>query len=221
MLADFVLETSVAPGTAATINLAGAAAGRRGFAAAFASGATVFYVMEDGPAWEVGIGTFTDAAPDTLARSKVLRNSLGTTARINFTGTVRVYSTLPADRAVYTDDDGDLVGVTAAKLRAAAGATAIGANLLTAATEAAARAEIDAAPGPQSASGAGQWLIVSAGTGVAATLPAGGTWAWFAISITTATGAVVATDTGIGAGGDTIRAAAAGVQHDGFCWRIA
>lgn len=145
MLADFVLETSVAPGTAATINLAGAAAGRRAFAAAFASGATVFYVMEDGAAWEVGIGTFTDAAPDTLARSTVLRNSAGTTARINFTGTVRVYSTLPADRALYTDGAGDLVGVTAAKLRTAAGATTVGAAVLVAASKAAARGEIDAA----------------------------------------------------------------------------
>jgi hypothetical protein len=144
MLADFVLETAVAPGTAATINLAGALAGRRAFAAAFASGAAVFYAMEDGAAWELGIGTFTDGAPDTLARDTVLRNSLGTTARINFTGTVRVYSALPADRAVYTDDDGDLVGVTAAKLRDAAGATTVGAAVLTAADKAAGRAAIDA-----------------------------------------------------------------------------
>jgi hypothetical protein len=159
MLANFVQETAVNPGTAATINLAGAAAGRRSFAAAFASGAAVFYAIEDGTLWEIGHGTFTDGSPDTLARTAVLSNSAGTTARMNFTGTARVYCILPAERAVYTDADGDLVGVTAAKLRGAAGATTVGAAVLTAADEAAARTAIGAVPaGPIGSSG----LLMSA-----------------------------------------------------------
>jgi hypothetical protein len=145
MLGNFILETTVNPGTSATVQLAGAATGRVGFLDVFGSGAAVFYTMEAAPLFEVGIGTVTAGSPDTLSRDTVLSNSAGTTARLNFTGTTRVYCAPPAERAVYTDGAGDLQGITAAKLRDAAGATTVGGALLTAADAAAGRSAIGAA----------------------------------------------------------------------------
>jgi hypothetical protein len=109
MLASFVQETANAPGTAATINLGGAVAGRVGFAAAYPSGATCFYALDDGTQGEWGIGTVTHGSPVTLVRTTVLGNTAGTTARLNFTAITRVYATLPAERAVWRDPAGLLV----------------------------------------------------------------------------------------------------------------
>lgn len=144
MLANFVQETANAPGTTASINLGGAVAGRRPFIPTFASGSTVFYGMDDGTLAEMGIGVVTAGSPNTLNRTTVLWNSAGTTARMNFLGTVRVYCALPAERHVYTDGTGTLQGVSAAAVRTAAGATAVGAGVLTAVDAAAARAVINA-----------------------------------------------------------------------------
>ncbi len=98
MLANFVQESTSAPGTATTINLTGAAAGRRRFRDAFASGSRVLYTMEDGTQWETGFGTLTHGTPDQLARTEVLDNSANTLARLNFTGVTRVYNIVPAQR---------------------------------------------------------------------------------------------------------------------------
>jgi len=115
MLRDFVEETASAPGTAATFNLAGALTGRVTFGSVFTSGALCFYYMDDGSQAEWGIGTFTSGAPNTLTRTTVLGNTAGTTARLNFTGTTRVYNEIPSARAIYADSNsrvtlpGDLV----------------------------------------------------------------------------------------------------------------
>jgi hypothetical protein len=93
-----VQESASNPGAATTINLAGAATGRRSFVAAFGGGALVDYVIEDGSSWEYGIGTVTAGSPNTLTRTTVVENSAGTTARLNFTGTVRVYCALSMTR---------------------------------------------------------------------------------------------------------------------------
>jgi hypothetical protein len=102
MLANFVQETANAPGSATTINLAGPPTGRRGFLAAFASGASVYYFLDDGTQSEWGVGTVTAGSPNTLSRTSVLGNTAGTTARLNFTGTTRVYNELPAERVFQT-----------------------------------------------------------------------------------------------------------------------
>jgi hypothetical protein len=121
MLANFVLETASAPGTASPFNLAGAATGRIRFRDAFATTATALYVMEDGTQGEWGYGTLTHASPDTLTRT-VIGNTAGTTARLNFASTTRVYCWLPAERALWLDAAGLVQNVTAANLRASAAA---------------------------------------------------------------------------------------------------
>lgn len=111
MLRNFVLESANAPGTGSTVNLAGAATGRRSFAQEFASGAAVFYFMDDGSQQEAGAGTFTAGSPNTLTRTTVLWNSsVGRTSpgRLNFAGSVTVYNALPSERALWLSSAGFL-----------------------------------------------------------------------------------------------------------------
>ena len=115
VLNDRVKETSTSTGTG-TINLAGAAQGFTTFVAGIGNSNTTYYAIhEQGTAnFEIGIGTVTDATPDTLARTTVLNNSLGTTAKINFSGTLDVFCTMPASKSVYLDSTGTPVGAASA-----------------------------------------------------------------------------------------------------------
>lgn len=147
MLGNLVRETATSPGTGTTVTLTGASSGRRTFIQEFGSGASCFYFITDGTQTEAQIGTTAAGPPATLTRgTPVWTSAAGTTSptRLNFTGTVTVYAGLPAQRAVYTNGTGDLQGLTAAKVRAAAGATAVGEAVLTAASAAAARTAIGA-----------------------------------------------------------------------------
>lgn len=74
-LGERVKETTTTTGTG-TLSLAGAATGFRTFVAEIGSGNTCEYLIDDGAGnWELGIGTVTDASPDTLSRNTVLKSS--------------------------------------------------------------------------------------------------------------------------------------------------
>lgn len=107
MLATFVQESANNPGTG-TVTLAGAASGRRTFTNAFANGSAVYYFLDNGSQAEWGSGTITHGSPATLSRGTVLGNSLGTLARLNFSGPLRVYCALPAERFVFRDASGNV-----------------------------------------------------------------------------------------------------------------
>lgn len=79
--AFLVRETSSTAGTV-TQELGGAVSGFQGFVAGVGDGAVVPYLIKHRTAaeWEWGIGTVTDASPDTLARTTVLRSSNGDAA---------------------------------------------------------------------------------------------------------------------------------------------
>lgn len=115
VFANRVLETSTTSGTG-TLTLAGTVAGYQSFASGIGNGNTCYYTIVDGTAnvWETGIGTFTSAG-NTLARTTVLSNSSGTQVAISLAGnTVNVFVTLPAEKAVYFDANGNIgVGITA------------------------------------------------------------------------------------------------------------
>ena len=115
VLNDRVKETSTTTGTG-TLDLAGASTGFVTFVAGIATGNTTYYaIYETGTdKWEVGLGTVTDATPDTLSRDTVLSNSSGNTSKINFAGTLDVFCTLPATKTVYLDSAGDPVGAASA-----------------------------------------------------------------------------------------------------------
>lgn len=94
-LADRVKETTTTTGTGA-ISMGGAAAGFQAFADAFATGDTVYYCIENGTDWEVGIGTLTSGTPWTMARTTVLQSS-NADAAVNWgAGTKNVFATVPA-----------------------------------------------------------------------------------------------------------------------------
>lgn len=80
---------------------------------------------------------------------------------------------------------------------------------------------ITAAPvTPTASAGAGQWVSLTTGSGAAAVLPAGGTWAFFLLNIVVATSTYNSTNTGVAAGGSTAGSANPGTVWVGFCWRV-
>ena len=108
VLADRVQESASAPGTG-SVTLLGAALGYQSFAV-IGNGNTTFYCIADqgGNNWEVGVGTYSSTGP-TLARTTVLANSLGTTAKINFSsGTQTVFVTYPSEKSVNLDSSGNV-----------------------------------------------------------------------------------------------------------------
>ena len=115
VLNDRVKETSTTTGTG-TLDLAGAVTGFVSFVAGIGDTNTTYYaIYETGTdKWEVGLGTVTDAGTDTLSRDTVIDNSSGNTSKINFAGTLDVFCTLPADKAVYLDSTGTPVGAASA-----------------------------------------------------------------------------------------------------------
>jgi hypothetical protein len=113
---DRVRETSTTSGTG-TLNLAGAVTGFQTFVAGIGNSNTTYYaIFEEGTnLFEIGLGTVTDAAPDTLARDTVLSNSSGNTSKITFSGgTLSVFCTMPASKSVYLDSSGNPIGAASA-----------------------------------------------------------------------------------------------------------
>jgi len=98
---DRVKETSTTTGTG-TIDLAGAETGYESFVSGVGTTNTTYYAIELNSAgeWEVGIGTVTDAATDTLSRDTIISSSNGDAA-VNFSaGTKNVFCTLPAKKTI-------------------------------------------------------------------------------------------------------------------------
>ena len=98
---DRVKETSTTTGTG-TLNLAGAEQGYESFVSGIGTTNTTFYAIENNSAgeFEVGIGTVTDASPDTLSRDTVLSSS-NSDSKVDFSaGTKNVFCTLPASRTM-------------------------------------------------------------------------------------------------------------------------
>jgi len=107
---DRIKETTTTTGTG-TLSLAGAVNQFQTFVAGVGTTNTTYYAIEDanGTAWEVGLGTVTDAAPDTLSRTTILASSTGSAISLS-AGTHIVFSTYPAGKAVYLDANNNLAG---------------------------------------------------------------------------------------------------------------
>ena len=101
VLNDRVKQTSTSTGTA-TIQLSNTAeVGFESFVTGIGNTNSTFYcISHDGTAeFEVGIGTVTDATPDTLSRDTVISSS-NYYNKVDFTaGTKTVFCTYPAKRA--------------------------------------------------------------------------------------------------------------------------
>ena len=101
VLNDRVKQTSTSTGRG-TINLSATAeTGFETFVAGIGTTNSTFYcISHDGTAeFEVGIGTVTDASPDTLSRDTVISSS-NSDNKVDFqAGTKTVFCTYPAKRA--------------------------------------------------------------------------------------------------------------------------
>ena len=98
---DRVKETSTTTGTG-TFNLAGASQDFESFVSGIGTGNTTYYCITNTGSneFEVGIGTVTDAATDTLSRDTVI-SSTNSDALVNFSaGEKEVFCTIPAKRAM-------------------------------------------------------------------------------------------------------------------------
>ena len=112
---DRVKENSTTSGTG-DITLAGVASGQGNvtFNSAIGTGNTTYYcIFEQGTnTFEIGLGTLSGST--TLERTTVINNSSGNTSKINFSGTLDVFVTMPAAKTVYLDASGTPVGAASA-----------------------------------------------------------------------------------------------------------
>ena len=101
VLNDRVKETSTSTGTG-TINLAGAVSGFEGFVAGIGNSNTTYYAIahQSADEWEVGLGTITDASPDTLTGRSVISSSNSDSAVDFSAGTKDVFCTFPASKTM-------------------------------------------------------------------------------------------------------------------------
>lgn len=125
---DRVKETSTTTGTG-TFDLAGAISGFETFVAGIGSTNTTYYaIVNSNGEFEVGLGTVTDAATDTLSRDTIISSS-NSDAAVDFSaGTKNVFCTLPASKAVILDSSGNIVANNGSNL------TALNATQLTSGT---------------------------------------------------------------------------------------
>jgi hypothetical protein len=98
---DRVKETTTSTGTG-TVNLAGASTGFQSFVAGIGTTNTTYYciaIQSGSTEYEIGIGTITDATPDTLSRDTVLE-STNSDNKVDFSaGAKDVFCTYPAKKA--------------------------------------------------------------------------------------------------------------------------
>ena len=109
VLNDRVKETTTTTGTG-TINLGGAQTNFETFVAGIGNSNTTYYaiVHRSNAEFEIGLGTITDASPDTLARTAIISSSNSDSAVDFSAGTKDVFSTMPASKAVHEDGSSDV-----------------------------------------------------------------------------------------------------------------
>ena len=100
---DRVKETSTTTGTV-TFSLSGASQSFESFVSGVGTGNTTYYTIVNSDVipgeWEVGIGTVTDATPDTLSRDTILSSS-NSDAAVNFSAGIKdVFCTIPAKKTI-------------------------------------------------------------------------------------------------------------------------
>lgn len=93
IIADRVQETTTTTSTG-SYTLAGAVLGFRAFSSVCADGDTVYYTVENGTDWEVGLGTWNTGG--TIARTTILSSSNSNSAVSWSAGSKNVFLTLSA-----------------------------------------------------------------------------------------------------------------------------
>jgi len=107
LVADRIKETTTTTGTG-TLSLGGAVSGFETFVTGIGTTNETYYAVVDYATgdWEVGVGTVTDATPDTLSRDTILQSSNSDSAVDFGAGTKTVFCTMPAEKAPFLSPDG-------------------------------------------------------------------------------------------------------------------
>ena len=103
-VADRVKENTTTVGSG-ILNLVGNTDGFQRFTNVLASGDITYYCIEENNKFEVGIGTYV---ADTLTRDYILRSSSNGN-KINLQGSGVVFITYPADKAVYKNQESQVI----------------------------------------------------------------------------------------------------------------
>lgn len=243
MLRDRVKCAVANPGVVnvgSVITLGASPTGFRTWLSAFGAAQPAYFVLSDGAGRALsGVWTVNNTTPATATITQILMNDrLGTTAGETFSSACVAFNAVPS-----ASPPGQVLAqANAAAMRTALGATTVGAALMTtadataarttlgatttgdalfiAASAAAGRTTLGAAPTPQTATGVGQRVRLESGAGNSLSLPASGTWDWFAFALSS-TGAVTSFNASVSAGGSLIASAGAGINVVGAAWRVA
>ena len=106
VLKDRVKETAPAPG-AGTVTLGGPSSGFQGFSSVGNGNVTYFAITDaTSGAWEVNYGTYSSG---TLTRNATPLSSSNAGALVNFIGSVDVFCTYPAEKAIYEETAGEVI----------------------------------------------------------------------------------------------------------------
>jgi len=101
VLADRVKEVTTTAGSG-DITLAGGFAAFQTFANGIGNGNTTYYAIENGAAWEVGLGTYTSSS-NTLSRDTILQSS-NSDSLLVLDGIATVFCSYVADKSVFIND---------------------------------------------------------------------------------------------------------------------
>jgi hypothetical protein len=110
VLKDRVKETTATTGTSNFV-LGGSSSGYQAFSVIGANNFTYYCAFDQASGdWEVGYGQYTTTAGGTLVRNTVISNSAATTSKISFAaGPKDVFITYPAEKAIYEEEDGNVL----------------------------------------------------------------------------------------------------------------
>lgn len=107
VLEDRVVETANNPGQG-DFELLGATDNNRTFVAAIGNGNTTRYLAIGAEGAEIGVAQVQAGSPDRLLRPGTVKNMDGTTAPVNFTGTVTVACVASIEDVLWLNENGDL-----------------------------------------------------------------------------------------------------------------
>jgi hypothetical protein len=197
-------------------------------------------LMRNGAAWSAA--NMENATPEVDIASAATTNIGATTSRnVRITGTTTIASFGTAANGIkrnlrfagaltLTHNATSLILPGGANIATAAGDTAEAVSLGSGnwvlvnyqpATQAGMRLLSGTAPLPKTGVGVGEWVSIGSAVGAALALPAGGTWAYWMLTVSNSGTLTGNAPAGVAAGGTTLAAASAGFYHIGFCWRVA
>lgn len=106
IIKDRVKQTATAVLPTGALSLSGTPTGYVSFGSVLSSGDQTYYCVENGSAFEVGIGTYGADGANTLSRDTILTSSTG--SRLSISGRATVFITVPAAKFPFTDPSGEL-----------------------------------------------------------------------------------------------------------------